>query len=96
MKFQRGDLLTIRTDRKLYDPWKPPMVAMYEERMLAMYEERNKFERRYELPPKSMTLEAGDVVIFVDEPNLNSLRVVEPRTGLTGVVSKRYFKKVCG
>jgi len=88
MKFERGDLLTIRTDRELYDPWKPPMVAMYEE--------RNKLERRYELPQKSMTLEAGDVVIFIEEPHLNGLRVVEPRSGMTGIVSKRYFKKVCG
>jgi len=34
------------------------------------------------------------VVIFIDEPNLNSLRVVEPKSGLKGIVSKRYFKKV--
>ena len=88
MKFERGDLLTIRTDRHLYDFRKPQMVVMYEE--------RNKFERRYELPQKSMTLEAGDVVIFIDEPRLNGLRVVEPRSGMTGIVSKRYFKKVCG
>ena len=88
MKFERGDLLTIRTDRHLYDFRKPPMVAMYEE--------RNKLERRYELPQKSLTLEEGDVVIFIDEPHLNGLRVVEPKSGLTGIVSKRYFKKVCG
>lgn len=90
MKFERGDLLTIRTDGHLYDLWSlgSPRVAMYEE--------RNKLERRYELPQKSMTLEAGDVVIFIEEPHLNGLRVVEPKSGMTGIVSKRYFKKVCG
>jgi hypothetical protein len=88
MKFERGDLLTIRTDSHLYDLWSlgTPRVAMYEE--------RNKLERRSTPPRKSLTLEAGDVVIFIEEPHMNGLRVVEPKSGLTGIVSKRYFKKV--
>ena len=90
MKFERGDLLTIRTDGHLYD------LRSLGSPRVAMYEERNKLERRYELPQKSLTLEAGDVVIFIDEPHLNGLRVVEPKSGLTGVVNKIYFKKVCG
>jgi len=88
MKFERGDLLTIRTDRHLYDLWSLGVPRV------AMYEERNRLERRYTSPQQSTTLEEGDVVIFIDEPNLNSLRVVEPKSGLTGIVSKRYFKKV--
>lgn len=88
MKFEKGDLLTIRTDRHLYGLWSlgAPKVAMYEE--------RNKLERRYTSPQQSLTLEAGDVVIFIEEPHLNGLRVVEPKSGMTGIVSKRYFKKV--
>lgn len=88
MKFEKGDLLTIRTDSHLYGLWSlgAPKVAMYEE--------RNKLERRYTSPQQSLTLEAGDVVIFIEEPHLNGLRVVEPKSGMTGIVSKRYFKKV--
>ncbi len=90
MKFERGDLLTIRTDRHLYDLWAVPFPRV------AMYEERNKLERRYTTPQQSLTLQEGDVVIFIEEPHLNGLRVVEPKSGMTGIVSKRYFKKVCG
>ncbi len=89
MKFERGDLLTIRTDRELYDLW-----SLARAPKVAMYEERNKLERRYTSPQQSLTLEAGDVVIFIEEPHLNGLRVVEPKSGMTGIVSKRYFKKV--
>ena len=81
MKFEKGDLLTIRTD-ELFNP------------AVTMYEERPRGSLRCDIPKKILSLGAGDVVIFLEEPRMHGLRVVEPKSGMTGIVSAKYFKKV--